>query len=352
MVLALALRRPAGEALPGLLQGLARTCAGASQPWGVAAAPEAPHWTRPFTSSAAAAAATAGRSGAGHTAHGPGPAAGTKLGIPGVQHIITVASGKGGVGKSTTAVNLAVALAQRLGLRVGLLDADVYGPSCHRMMNVAGKPRVDEDEKMIPARNHGVSVMSMGLLMEEDVAAVWRGPMVMSALETFMRRVRWAPLDILVIDMPPGTGDAQLSISQRLSLSGAVIVTTPQDIALLDARRGCTMFRKVNVPILGIVENMSWFICVNCGHESHPFGSGGAEKAAADMDMELLGKIPLNISIREAADEGAPIVASQPDSTAAQAYVSVAERVWAKLQAAGGREHQQPRGPPRIVFET
>ncbi|KAL4446844.1 hypothetical protein ABPG77_008088 [Micractinium sp. CCAP 211/92] len=351
MAMASALRRPAVDAVPGLLHALARTCSGASSLWGADVAAGTGSWSRALTTSAPAAAATGGRLRPGRAVPGAGQAAGTKLGIPGVQHIITVASGKGGVGKSTTAVNLAVALAQRLGLRVGLLDADVYGPSCHRMMRVAGKPRVDEEEKMIPARNYGVSVMSMGLLMGEDVAAVWRGPMVMSALETFMRRVRWAPLDVLVIDMPPGTGDAQLSISQRLRLSGAVIVTTPQDIALLDARRGCTMFRQVNVPILGIVENMSWFICGNCGHESHPFGSGGAEKAAADMEMELLGKIPLNILIREAADEGTPIVAGQPGSAAAQAYASVAERVWSKLQAAGGGE-QQPRGPPSIVFET
>ncbi|KAI3434756.1 hypothetical protein D9Q98_002816 [Chlorella vulgaris] len=276
----------------------------------------------------------------------PGPkAALSNVGIEGVQHIIAVASGKGGVGKSTTAVNLAVALSQRLGLRVGLLDADVYGPSIPRMMSLSGKPRVDSDERMIPLVNHGVSCMSMGFLMAEDAAAVWRGPMVMSALQTFMLRVRWAPLDVLVIDMPPGTGDAQLSISQRLSLSGAVIVSTPQDIAMLDARRGCTMFRKVNVPILGIVENMSWFICGSCGHESHPFGSGGAEQAAADLDMELLGKIPLNIAIRETADQGAPIVATQPDSPAAAAYVSVAERVWQKLQASG------QQGPPKIEFE-
>ncbi|KAG7674428.1 putative Iron-sulfur protein NUBPL [Nannochloris sp. 'desiccata'] len=270
----------------------------------------------------------------------------SKLGIPNVDHIIAVASGKGGVGKSTTAVNLAVAMAQNLGLRIGVLDADIYGPSIPRLLHLHGKPDVDSNDLMLPLKNHGVTAMSMGFLIEEDSAAVWRGPMVMSALDTFIRKVNWGNLDCLVIDMPPGTGDAQITISQRLALSGAVIVSTPQDLALLDARRGVTMFRKVSVPILGIIENMSWFVCGNCGTEAHVFGHGGCTKTAKDMDMEVLGEIPLHIDIRETSDAGVPIVVSKPESVAAKAYVSVAERVWQQLQegnCGGGQA-----GPPKI----
>ena len=255
-----------------------------------------------------------------------------KLGIPNVQHIIAVASGKGGVGKSTTAVNIAVAMARTLGLRIGVLDADVYGPSIPRLLNLRGRPEVDDDGLMIPQQSEDVKAMSMGFLMDEDAAAVWRGPMVMSALDTFITKVQWGHLDCLVIDMPPGTGDAQITISQRLALSGAVIVSTPQDLALLDARRGVTMFRKVNIPILGIVENMSWFICGNCGTEAHVFGHGGAARTAQDMGLDVLGNIPLHIDIRETSDAGTPIVSAMPDSAAAQAYVSVAEKVWRQLQ--------------------
>ncbi|GAB4818241.1 hypothetical protein N2152v2_005287 [Parachlorella kessleri] len=243
-------------------------------------------------------------------------------------------------------VNLAVALAEHLGLRVGLLDADVYGPSIPTMMNIRGRPSVDEDERMLPLVNYGVRCMSMGFLMDQDVAAVWRGPMVMSALNTFMTKVNWGPLDVLVLDMPPGTGDAQISISQRLQLSGAVIVSTPQDIALIDARRGCTMFRTVKVPILGILENMSYYHCPKCGNEDTIFGSGGVDRAASDLGMEVLGKIPLHSIVRETSDCGAPVVHSEPDSAPARAYKSVAERVWQKLVAKG--EEQQA---PKIVIE-
>ncbi|KAI5072749.1 hypothetical protein GOP47_0012855 [Adiantum capillus-veneris] len=227
--------------------------------------------------------------------------------------VVAVASGKGGVGKSTTAVNLAVALAFKCGIRVGLLDADVYGPSIPTMMKLQGRPKLDSDSKMIPLENYGVRCMSMGFLMEEDAPAVWRGPMVMSALEKLIRGVRWGELDVLVVDMPPGTGDAQISISQRLQLSGAVIVSTPQDIALIDARRGANMFKKVRVPILGLIENMSYFKCPHCGEKSHIFGCGGVASTAKDMNFELLGEVPLNIEVREMSDLGKPIVVSSPD---------------------------------------
>jgi ATP-binding protein involved in chromosome partitioning len=244
-------------------------------------------------------------------------------------------------------VNLAVAMAQNLSLRIGVLDADIYGPSIPQLLHLKGKPDVDDNELMLPLKSHGVTAMSMGFLIDPDAAAVWRGPMVMSALDTFIRKVNWGNLDCLVIDMPPGTGDAQITISQRLALSGAVIVSTPQDLALLDARRGVTMFRKVNVPILGIVENMSWFVCGNCGTEAHIFGHGGCSKTAKDMDMEVLGEIPLHIDIRKTSDAGVPIVVGKPESAAAKAYVNVAERVWQQLQQ-GDLNGAGPAGPPKI----
>ncbi|KAK9817145.1 hypothetical protein WJX72_010281 [[Myrmecia] bisecta] len=257
-----------------------------------------------------------------------------RLSIPGVDYMLAVASGKGGVGKSTTAVNLAVALAQNHNLSVGLMDADVFGPSVPRMMNLSGRPKATEDHKMIPLENFGVRCMSMGFLLQDDAAAVWRGPMVMSALESFMKKVAWGNLNVLVIDMPPGTGDAQITISQRLPITGAVMISTPQDIALIDARKGATMFRNVKVPILGLVENMSYYQCPSCGHQEHIFGDGGAKRTAQEMQMELLGQIPLHISIRETSDAGAPIVASNPGSPSAQAYSKLADRVWEKLQMA------------------
>ncbi|KAG2536534.1 hypothetical protein PVAP13_9NG195400 [Panicum virgatum] len=262
--------------------------------------------------------------------------------IAGVGDIIAVASGKGGVGKSTTAVNIAVALAKVFKLKVGLLDADIYGPSIPTMMNLHAKPEVSEDMKMIPIENHGVRCMSIGFLVDKDAPIVWRGPMVMSALEKMTRGVAWGNLDVLVVDMPPGTGDAQLSMSQRLRLSGALIVSTPQDIALIDARRGANMFRKVQVPILGLVENMSCFKCPKCGENSYVFGEGGAKRTAEEMDMKLLGEIPLEIGIRTGSDEGKPIVISSPNSASAWAYIHVAEKVTERLKELANERQKGP----------
>ncbi|GMH02373.1 hypothetical protein Nepgr_004212 [Nepenthes gracilis] len=252
--------------------------------------------------------------------------------IHGVKDIIAVASGKGGVGKSTTAVNLAVALANKCQLKVGLLDADVYGPSIPTMMKLHGKPETNQDLKMIPKENYGVKCMSMGFLVEEDAPIVWRGPMVMSALQKLAKGVDWAKLDVLVVDMPPGTGDAQLTISQQLQLSGAIIVSTPQDIALIDARKGAQMFSKVDVPILGIIENMNCFKCPHCGEASFIFGKEGARKAAAEMSLEHLGDIPIEIEIRKCSDEGIPVVVSSPDSVVSKIYYDVARRVVDRLK--------------------
>jgi ATP-binding protein involved in chromosome partitioning len=249
--------------------------------------------------------------------------------MPGVRHIVAVASGKGGVGKSTTAVNLAVALGQR-GLRTGLLDADIYGPSLPIMLGLDRKPEVRND-RMLPLEAWGLKTMSIGYLVDADQAMIWRGPMVMSALEQMMGQVEWGELDVLVVDMPPGTGDAQLTMAQRVALAGAVIVSTPQDLALADARRGVRMFEKVNVPVLGLIENMSLFICPNCGHEAHLFGHGGAQREAYKLGVEFLGEIPLLMDIRTMSDAGTPITAAAPDSPAARAYAAIAERLAGKL---------------------
>ena len=262
--------------------------------------------------------------------------------LPEVRHVVAVASGKGGVGKSTTAVNLAVALAQA-GHRVGLLDADVYGPSLPRMLGVAAKPELVEG-RMVPLRAWGLQAMSIGLLVDQDTAMIWRGPMVMSALEQMMGQVAWGALDILVVDMPPGTGDAQLTMAQRVRLSGAVIVSTPQDIALIDARRGVRMFEKVMVPVLGLIENMSLFVCPHCGTATHLFGHGGARLEAQKLGVPFLGEIPLLLDIRETSDAGTPIVAQAPDSPAGHAYAEIADRLWASL--AGVRSEG-----PRITME-
>lgn len=251
--------------------------------------------------------------------------------LPDVRHVLAVASGKGGVGKSTTAVNLAVALA-RSGLRTGLLDADIYGPSLPTMLGQHRRPDIAGD-RIKPLQAWGISTMSIGYMVDPDTAMIWRGPMVMGALEQMMGQVDWGTLDVLVVDMPPGTGDVHLTMAQRVRLSGAVIVSTPQDLALVDARRGVRMFEKVNVPVLGLIENMSFFVCPHCGGTSHLFGHGGAQVEAGRLGVEFLGEIPLLLAIRETADAGTPIVAQDPEGPAGRAYTALAERIAAKLMA-------------------
>jgi ATP-binding protein involved in chromosome partitioning len=264
--------------------------------------------------------------------------------VPGVKHIIAIASGKGGVGKSTTATNLALAFTT-LGLNVGLLDADIYGPSQPRLMGLSGRPESKDGKTLEPKVAFGVKVMSMGFIVEEDTPMIWRGPMVMSAITQLLREVNWGELDILVCDLPPGTGDAQLTMAQSVPLAGAVIVSTPQDIALLDAKKGLNMFKKVDVPVLGIIENMSYFSCPNCGHRTEIFAHGGARREADKAGVEFLGDIPLDIQIRETSDDGKPIVASDPTSPHSLAYGEIAAKLWNKL------EKTPQRAAPRIVLQ-
>jgi ATP-binding protein involved in chromosome partitioning len=252
--------------------------------------------------------------------------------IPGIAAVIAVASGKGGVGKSTTALNLALGL-RDLGLRVGLLDADIYGPSVPRLTGIREKPQLNDDRKMIPIARFGLSIMSIGFLVEEDTAMIWRGPMVMSAITQMLRDVAWGTLDVLVVDMPPGTGDAQLTLAQNVPLKGAIIISTPQDLSLIDARRGLAMFRKVNVPVLGIVENMSYFQCPHCGTRSDIFGHGGARQEAERLGVPFLGEIPLHMSIRATSDSGKPVVDSEPDGPHAAIYREIGAKVRDQLQS-------------------
>ena len=252
--------------------------------------------------------------------------------LPGVKNIVAVASGKGGVGKSTTAVNLALALAAE-GARVGLLDADIYGPSLPMMMGLKGRPESADGKTMEPMENHGVQVMSIGFLVDGDQAMIWRGPMATQALEQLLRQTNWKDLDYLIVDLPPGTGDIQLTLSQRVPMTGAVIVTTPQDIALLDAKKGIKMFEKVGVPILGIVENMAVHVCSNCGHVEHIFGADGGKKMAADYNMDYLGALPLALQIRVQADSGQPTVVADPEGEIAGIYKSVARQVAVSIAA-------------------
>lgn len=278
----------------------------------------------------------------------PQGAAGARTvpGIPGIETVIAVASGKGGVGKSTTAVNLALGL-RDLGMKVGVLDADIYGPSMPRLLAIKGRPEMIGGRMLRPMESYGMKAMSIGFLIEEETPMIWRGPMVMSAITQMLREVEWGELDVLVVDMPPGTGDAQLTLAQQVPLAGAVIVSTPQDLALIDARRGIAMFRKVNVPVLGVVENMSYFLCPHCGKRSDIFGHGGAKKEAERLGVPFLGEIPLELEIRETSDAGLPIVATRPDSPHAKIYREIAARVRDGLE-----KKQGGRLAPKIVIEN
>jgi len=273
---------------------------------------------------------------------------GVKL-LPGVKNIIAVASGKGGVGKSTTAVNLALALSAE-GASVGILDADIYGPSLPMMLGISGRPESKAENTIEPMEAHGLQASSIGFLINEDSPMVWRGPMVTSALEQLLRQTRWRDLDYLIVDMPPGTGDIQLTLSQKVPVTGAVIVTTPQDIALLDARKGLKMFEKVGVPIIGIVENMSTYVCPSCGHEEHVFGSGGGQKMCSDYGVDFLGSLPLNISIREQSDAGRPTVVAEPDGPISMVYQQIARQI--AIRIAGLAKDMSSKFPNIVIQNT
>jgi ATP-binding protein involved in chromosome partitioning len=281
--------------------------------------------------------------GGGAGAPRPAPRGEATVGVPGVESIIAVASGKGGVGKSTTAVNLALGLAT-LGLKVGVLDADIYGPSLPKLLAIKERPQTLGGTRLKPISRYGLTVMSIGFVVDEETPMIWRGPMVISALTQMLREVEWGTLDVMVVDMPPGTGDAQLTMAQQVPLKGAVIVSTPQDLALIDARRGIAMFRRVNVPVLGIVENMSYFECPQCGTRSDIFGHGGARHEAERLGVPFLGEVPLHMTIREKSDAGLPVVATEPDGPHAKAYCEIAARVRDQLKGTG-------RAAPRIVIE-
>jgi len=273
------------------------------------------------------------------------PADNAPAGIPGVEAVIAVASGKGGVGKSTTAVNLALGL-RDLGLKVGMLDADIYGPSLPKLLAIREKPQTIGGTRLKPISRYGLTVMSIGFLIDEETPMIWRGPMVMSAITQMLREVEWGKLDVMVVDMPPGTGDAQLTMAQQVPLKGAVIVSTPQDLALVDARRGIAMFKRVNVPVLGLVENMSYFLCPHCGERSEIFGYGGAKKEADRLGVPFLGEVPLHMTIREKSDSGLPVVATEPDGEHARIYRAIATKVRDQLASGAGRP------APKIVIEA
>jgi ATP-binding protein involved in chromosome partitioning len=317
------------EALPDVVSVTAVLTAEAKPPQGSRGGPRPP--AQP------AAPAAAARQGRGSAAQ---PLA------PGVRAIVAVASGKGGVGKSTVAANLALGLKAN-GLSVGVLDADIYGPSMPRMLGITGKPKMADAKILRPMENYGLKCMSIGFLVPEDTPMIWRGPMVMSALQQMLRDVAWGELDVMIVDMPPGTGDAQLTMAQQVALAGAVIVSTPQDIALIDARKGLAMFQKVNVPVLGIIENMSYFLCPHCGERSDIFSHGGARREAERLGTDFLGEVPLDLAIRETSDEGRPITVSQPGSPYAQTFRDIAAKIWEKV----GGDAPARRAAPRIVVE-
>jgi ATP-binding protein involved in chromosome partitioning len=289
---------------------------------------------------------TAGHSCGSKAGAGPESSTASRPPLPGIRTIIAVASGKGGVGKSTTAVNLALAFHAN-GLRTGILDADIYGPSIPRMLAITGHPISIDGKTMTPLENFGIKTMSIGYLVEEDTAMIWRGPMVMSAIQQMLNDVLWGELDVLIVDLPPGTGDAQLTLAQKVPLSGAVMVTTPQDIALLDVRRGINMFHQVKVPILGLIENMSYFLCPKCDHRTDIFSHGGARTEAERYEVEFLGEIPIDIAIRETSDSGHPIVISQPDGPHATAYRAIAQRLWKKIS--GEDDEAAPKAPSIVI---
>lgn len=296
-----------------------------------------------------------GPAGAGHAGHNHGPQGHTHAhptdkvlpGIPGIDAVIAVASGKGGVGKSTTAVNLALGLRDQ-GLKVGMLDADIYGPSLPKLFAIREKPETVGGTRLKPIERYGLKIMSIGFLIDEETPMIWRGPMVISAITQMLRDVEWGKLDILVVDMPPGTGDAQLTMAQQVPLKGAVIVSTPQDLALLDARRGVAMFKRVNVPVLGVVENMSYFLCPECGTRSDIFAHGGARHEAERLGVPFLGEVPLHMTIREKSDAGLPVVATEPDGPHAKIYRDIAAKVLAEIR--GGAS--AGRAAPKIVIEA
>jgi ATP-binding protein involved in chromosome partitioning len=279
--------------------------------------------------------------GAPRAAH---PADKVQPGIPGVDAVIAVASGKGGVGKSTTAVNLALGL-RDLGLKVGMLDADIYGPSLPKLLAIREKPQTIGGTRLKPIERYGLTVMSIGFLIDEETPMIWRGPMVMSAITQMLREVEWGKLDVMVVDMPPGTGDAQLTMAQQVPLKGAVIVSTPQDLALIDARRGVAMFKRVNVPVLGVVENMSYFLCPSCGTRSDIFGHGGARQEAGRLGVPFLGEVPLHMTIREKSDSGLPVVATEPDGPHARIYREIAAKVHDQIKGSA-------QAAPKIVIEA
>jgi ATP-binding protein involved in chromosome partitioning len=317
------------EALPGVLSVTAVLTAEAKPPGGQMGGPRGAPRSAPAQPAAAQ------------------PAAAGKAALaPGVGAIVAVASGKGGVGKSTVAANLALALKAN-GLRVGVLDADIYGPSMPRMLGISGRPQMADAKILRPMENYGLKCMSIGFLVPEDTPMIWRGPMVMSALQQMLRDVAWGELDIMIVDMPPGTGDAQLTMAQQVALAGAVIVSTPQDIALIDARKGLNMFRKVDVPVLGIIENMSYFLCPHCGGRSDIFSHGGARREAERLGTDFLGEVPLDLVIRETSDEGRPITVSDPTSPYAQTFRDIAAKVWAKVSG----DAPARRAAPKIVVE-